>query len=125
MTLVSGTADNAGSHQPLCCCDTTMQICSGDATASARLRASCSKEFPPRNEQNCLGTAMPKAVVVKLCSRLPSPPASTMTHVFSEVLMGSWLREYVISSIRSKYPRIALTGLGSQHEMLIARHHIH
>src|ERR1022692_5132913 len=108
MTLASGTADNAGFHQPLCCCETTMQICSGNATASARLRASSSKEFPPRNEQNCLGTATPKAVVVTLCNRLPSPPASTMAHVFSKVLMGSSLRRYLISSIGPKYPRIAL-----------------
>src|SRR5271169_6633778 len=63
------------------------QIYSGFAIASARSRASKSNECPPRNEQNCLGTAMPEEVVVKPWSRLPSPPANTIAQVFPEAFI--------------------------------------
>src|SRR5208282_2579964 len=94
MMLAVGSADNGGPHQCRCCCETTVQIYAGDATDSARLSASSSKQFPPRNEQNCFGTATPKAVVVRLCKRVPSPPASTIAQVFSSVRMGPPLRRY-------------------------------
>src|SRR5258708_29636394 len=85
--LAMGIADNPRLHQRLWCCDTMVQINSGCATASARLRASESNERPPRSEQNCLGTATPNAVFVNPWSRLPSPPANTIAQVFPEVVI--------------------------------------
>jgi hypothetical protein len=82
-------AESAGAHQRRWCCETTAQICSGEATASARFKASCSNESPPRNEQNCLEIATPDAVVVRLRRRLPSPPASTIAQAFPAVSMIS------------------------------------
>jgi hypothetical protein len=58
---------------------------SAAATDSALLSASTISDWPPRNEQNCFGTATPDEVVVKLCKRLPSPPAKTMAHVFPKL----------------------------------------
>src|SRR5271156_2014540 len=66
------------SHHCRCCSATTVRIRPGCATARrARRSVSSKSEAPPRNEQNCLGTATPAAVVVRLRSRLPLPAART------------------------------------------------
>src|ERR1700730_6937714 len=64
-----------------------MQRFFGDTTVSARCSASRSRDRPPRKEQYCLCIAIPASVVVRLCSRLPSPAASTIAHVFPEVFI--------------------------------------
>src|SRR5579863_3921241 len=55
--------------------------CTG-STPAARVNANCNKQAQPRNEQDCLGTAIPLGVVVKSRSRFPSPPASTIAQGF-------------------------------------------
>src|SRR5450755_220855 len=87
MMLDFETEPKVGPHQSRCCSATIVQICSGTATASARNRASRSSEYPPRREQNCFGTAMPDAFVVKRWRRRPSPPANTITQVVPETLI--------------------------------------
>jgi hypothetical protein len=81
MILASDVEPNAGRHHCRCCSATIVHTCSACAKACARNNASRKSEYPPRREQNCFGTAIPDAFVVKLCSRRPSPAANTIAQV--------------------------------------------
>src|SRR5690348_425453 len=62
-----------------------VQIRSAAAMPAARLSASSNNEWPPRSEQNCLGTEVPHGRVVRERRRLPSPPARTKAHTCGDL----------------------------------------
>jgi hypothetical protein len=89
ITLRAGSDPSARRQWRSCCRATTAQTRSHGTMRCARCKASCRSEGPPFSEQYCFGTASPRASVVRLESRVPSPAASTIAQFSHRALMGS------------------------------------